>query len=470
MPLQSMKLLLHKRPSVCLKESQKMKVLLLRLLLLLYSIFYLYADVWAQDRYVEIVQRYGKPQFYLETAIAPMASPDSMRLIAHMKISYDNAFFAKRQDGKFGAELSFTVEVLNRQVSVARKVQRRVIVVDSFAATKDRSRFVEAAFDIPLRAGEYEVLSEIYSDEIQKQIRLDKRRIAPKPRKTVTMSDIMMVSRATLQADELYFKLLGAAGNGIFGKDYVGIVEVIAPQPIDALTWELYEKSTQSEKLLEKKSVPKENIIPIKSIEVNEKGEKNYTLSAQRLDRSVRYLAVIDFQAERLANMRFKLKVIAQSGKETNEVVKEFENAWIDIPFALYDITLAIRLMEYILPAEALNEMQSGSAEEQRRKFLDYWKKRDPTPDTEYNELMAEYYRRVDYAFFNFYTPREFGWRTDRGKTYILYGEPSSITREFPVNRPTQEIWTYNEIKKRFIFADRTNTGNYERIAEEDLP
>jgi GWxTD domain-containing protein len=168
--------------------------------------------------------------------------------------------------------------------------------------------------------------------------------------------------------------------------------------------------------------------------------------------------------------MRFKLKVSAQSGKETNEIVKEFENAWIDIPFALYDITLAIRLMEYILPAEALSEMQSGSAEEQRRKFLDYWKKRDPTPETEYNELMAEYFRRVDYAFFNFYTPREFGWRTDRGKTYILYGEPSSITREFPVNRPTQEIWTYNEIKKRFIFADRTNTGNYERIAEENLP
>ncbi len=445
-----------------------MKSLLLRLSLC--SVLCMYAEVWAQDRYVEIVQRYGRPQFYLETALAPMASPDSMRLIAHMKISYDNAFFAKRQDGKFGAELSFTVEVLSRQVSVARKVQRRVIVVDSFSATKDRSRFVEAAFDVPLKAGEYEVLSEIYNDEIQKQIRIDRRRIAPKPRKTIMMSDVMMVSRTALQGNELYFKLLGAAGNGVFGKDYVGIVEIIAPQPIDALTWELYEKTTQSEKLLEKKEVPKENLIAVKNIDVNESSEQNYTLSAQRLERSVRYLAVIDFQAERLANMRFKLKVSAQSGKETSETIKEFENAWIDIPFALYDITLAIRLMEYILPAEALSEMQSGSAEEQRRKFLDYWKKRDPTPETEYNELMAEYFRRVDYAFFNFYTPREFGWRTDRGKTYILYGEPSSITREFPVNRPTQEIWTYNEIKKRFIFADRTNTGNYERIAEENLP
>lgn len=429
-----------------------------------------FAESLAQDRYIEIVQRYGRPQFYLETAVFPTPSPDSMRLIAHMKISYDNAFFAKRQDGKFGAELNFTIEVLSRQVSVTRKVQRRVIVVDSFSATKDRSRFVEAAFDISLKAGEYELLSEIYNDEIQKQIRLDRRRIAPKPRKSIAISDVMMVYRPASLRDDLRFKLLGAAGNGIFGRDYVGLVEIISPQPIDALTWELYEKTTQKEKLLEKRTIPQENIIAIKSLNVNESDAQSHTLSAEKLSQSVRYLALIDFQAERLANMRFLLKLSAQSGKETAEISKDFENAWIDIPFALYDITLSIRLMEYILPPEVLSEMQTGSVEEQRRKFLDYWKKRDPTPNTEYNELMAEYYRRVDYAFFNFYTARDFGWRTDRGKTYILYGEPSSITREFPINRPTQEIWTYNEIKKRFIFADRNNNGNYERIAEENLP
>ncbi|MFN3427966.1 MAG: GWxTD domain-containing protein [Candidatus Thermochlorobacter sp.] len=445
-----------------------MKILFFLLTLLALPLYF--AESIAQERYIEIVQRYGRPQFYLETAILPTASPDSMRLIAHMKISYDNAFFVKRQDGKFGAELNFTIEVLSRQVSVGRKVQRRVIVVDSFAATKDRSRFVEAAFDMPLKTGEYELLSEIYNDEIQKQIRLDRRRISPKPRKPIMMSDVMMVYRPNTLNEDLRFKLLGASGNGIFGRDYVGLVEIISPQPIDGLTWELYEKTTQKEKLIEKKTIPKENLIAIKSLDVNESEQQTYTLAAQRLSQSVRYLALIDFQAERLANMRFLLKLSAQAGKETCETSKDFENAWIDIPFALYDITLAIRLMEYILQPEALSEMQSGSVEEQRRKFLEYWKKRDPTPETEYNELMAEYYRRVDYAFFNFYTARDFGWRTDRGKTYILYGEPSSITREFPINRPTQEIWTYNEIKKRFIFADRNNNGNYERIAEENLP
>ncbi|MCS7013275.1 MAG: GWxTD domain-containing protein [Chloroherpetonaceae bacterium] len=425
---------------------------------------------WAQDRYVEIVQRYGRPQFYLETAMFPTASPDSMRLVVHMKISYDNAFFVKRPDGKFSAELNFSTEALSRQVSVARRSAKRLIVVDSFATTKDRSLFVEATFDLTLKAGEYELFSEIYSDEIQKQIRFDRRSIAPKPKKVVQVSDVVMVYRPELKREPLRFKLLGAAGNGIFGRDYVGLVEIISPQPIDELSWELFEKQGQKEKSIEKKTVPKEAIFAVRSLDVNSDEKQEYSLSAARLERSVRYLAILDFQAEKLANTRFVLKLTARAGKEVTETTKEFENAWIDIPFGLYDITLAIRLMEYILKPEELSEMQSGSAEEQRKKFLDYWKKRDPTPETEFNELMAEYFRRVDYAFFNFYTPREFGWRTDRGKTYILYGEPSSITREFPINRPTQEIWTYNEIKKRFIFADRNNTGNYERIAVEDLP
>ncbi|MFN3393688.1 MAG: hypothetical protein ACK424_03935, partial [Candidatus Thermochlorobacter sp.] len=287
-----------------------MKILFFLLTLLALPLYF--AESIAQERYIEIVQRYGRPQFYLETAILPTASPDSMRLIAHMKISYDNAFFVKRQDGKFGAELNFTIEVLSRQVSVGRKVQRRVIVVDSFAATKDRSRFVEAAFDMPLKTGEYELLSEIYNDEIQKQIRLDRRRISPKPRKPIMMSDVMMVYRPNTLNEDLRFKLLGASGNGIFGRDYVGLVEIISPQPIDGLTWELYEKTTQKEKLIEKKTIPKENLIAIKSLDVNESEQQTYTLAAQRLSQSVRYLALIDFQAERLANMRFLLKLSAQ--------------------------------------------------------------------------------------------------------------------------------------------------------------
>ena len=85
-----------------------------------------------------------------------------------------------------------------------------------------------------------------------------------------------------------------------------------------------------------------------------------------------------------------------------------------------------------------------------------FWAKRDPTPKTLYNELMAEYYRRVDYAYINFATLRERdGARTDKGKVYILYGQPTKIERKYTPGRPTEEIWYYEPIRRKFVFTDQ---------------
>ena len=49
----------------------------------------------------------------------------------------------------------------------------------------------------------------------------------------------------------------------------------------------------------------------------------------------------------------------------------------------------------------------------------------DPTPSTEHNELMEEYYRRVSYSNENFDGWKD-GWETDRGMIYILFGTSGS--------------------------------------------
>jgi len=174
-------------------------------------------------------------------------------------------------------------------------------------------------------------------------------------------------------------------------------------------------------------------------------------------------LAFIDFNAKAIANARYALKVTAVSEKGgVVEVKKEFDNAWINMPYPLYDIELAVRLMEGIMiTSDEVGKLLDGNPAEQRRKFLAFWKAQDPTPDTEFNEALEEYFRRVDYTFFNFYTNREYGWRTDRGRVYIRYGKPTEVSREFPANRPTREIWIYKNLNKRFVFSDITNTGNY---------
>jgi GWxTD domain-containing protein len=67
----------------------------------------------------------------------------------------------------------------------------------------------------------------------------------------------------------------------------------------------------------------------------------------------------------------------------------------------------------------------------ERDRFMEaFWKHRDPTPGTPENEFKTEHYRRIAYA--NQYLGRDApfpGWKTDRGRMYILLGEPQEIQR-----------------------------------------
>jgi len=59
-----------------------------------------------------------------------------------------------------------------------------------------------------------------------------------------------------------------------------------------------------------------------------------------------------------------------------------------------------------------------------------FWSHRDPTPGDNENEFRKEHYRRINYVnhFYGRTTPKP-GWRTDRGRIYIILGEPTDIQR-----------------------------------------
>lgn len=74
-----------------------------------------------------------------------------------------------------------------------------------------------------------------------------------------------------------------------------------------------------------------------------------------------------------------------------------------------------------------------------------FWKHRDPTPGTPENEFRKEHYSRINYVnhFFGRGTPKP-GWRTDRGRIYIILGEPSDVQRfEGKTMIYPAEIWFY---------------------------
>jgi GWxTD domain-containing protein len=81
----------------------------------------------------------------------------------------------------------------------------------------------------------------------------------------------------------------------------------------------------------------------------------------------------------------------------------------------------------YIITPEERAAFKQLSNDEERDNFIEaFWQRRDPTPDTEENEYKEEHYRRIAYANEHFAAGVP-GWKTDRGRIYIVYGPPDEI-------------------------------------------
>ena len=138
-----------------------------------------------------------------------------------------------------------------------------------------------------------------------------------------------------------------------------------------------------------------------------------------------------------------------------------FSIRWKGLPVNIVDLDLAIDQMMYIVDKDRLDEMKKAEPEKKHEMFLAYWNKRDPTPGTIRNELMDEYYGRVDYANKHF-THFLDGWKSDMGMVYIIFGTPSNVERHpFDSDAKPYEVWTYYELNRQFVFIDQSGFGDY---------
>ncbi len=81
----------------------------------------------------------------------------------------------------------------------------------------------------------------------------------------------------------------------------------------------------------------------------------------------------------------------------------------------------------YIITDSEAKAFKSLSNDEERDAFIEqFWQRRNPNPDSPENEYRDEHYRRIAYANEHF-AAGEPGWKTDRGRIYIMYGKPDSI-------------------------------------------
>lgn len=139
--------------------------------------------------------------------------------------------------------------------------------------------------------------------------------------------------------------------------------------------------------------------------------------------------------------------------------------------------------VRWIITDEERNTFKALKTDDEREQFIEqFWLRRDPDPDTDTNEYREEYYQRIAYANEHF-TSGIPGWKTDRGRIYIMFGPPDekeSHPSGGSYDRPTWEgggststypfeTWWYRYLEGvgsdiEIEFVDPSGSGEY-RIA-----
>jgi GWxTD domain-containing protein len=141
-----------------------------------------------------------------------------------------------------------------------------------------------------------------------------------------------------------------------------------------------------------------------------------------------------------------------QKSRSDNQLKKELDSQykkWLD-----QDVV-------YIISPEERSAFLHLSTNEEREQFIEqFWQRRNPDPDSPENTFKEEHYRRIAYANERFASGIP-GWRTDRGKIYIMWGpadeiesHPSGGSYDRPANEGGGQTSTYPFEQWRYRYLE----------------
>ncbi|MBI4546737.1 MAG: GWxTD domain-containing protein [Ignavibacteriae bacterium] len=400
------------------------------------------------------------------------------RLDIHYRISYDFFVFVKNipfnASSPYIARTEIGVEILDKNnMSVAREFVRKEIKLLESPSQTTKQQFLEGMLSLNLPPGEYSLVTEVNDLESTRKYLDTKKKVTLKnfSNDSLEVSDILFLELLS-RNDSTILTPINHGGDVPFGRNFDGYFEVSLGNHSD--------DSLRIEYALTKYSSERRSFNPVLGNEANvysqdtsirlEHIEDEFRYSAAGSYRKGKYGCWLHFRGDTLRLGDYELEVKVYTPNFLKSEKRKFRIRWFDMPLSLRNLQFAIDALEYIAPDSILEQLRKARGEKQQQLFEEFWRQRDKTPTTTFNEVMEEYYRRVDYAYMNLNTIRERnGAKTDRGKAYILYGPPAKIVREFAPSLPPKEIWYYPNLQKKLIFIDESRKGEYKLLTTAEL-
>ena len=397
-----------------------------------------FAQVESQRRSFESIST-----VFFDAIVVASDKPGKSRLDMYVQVPHSEIRFVKEEEQYIGRyDISVTIVTPQQEVVWERSLTVTVQLKDFAQTTSDRLYSLQQV-STDLDPGNFEVTMQVRDEDSKKTMRAKRSILVTEFRKdSLSLSDIMLVNRVTTEGDKKTI-VPNISGNvGSQSEGFYLFFEVYHPAGVDSIRL--------TYKILSQKQ---EEVFGKSQSEVAIGTKTQVFLKVQTAGLSVGgYLVLVKASV----TPRDSGAGLFASTSRT------FAVRWADLPFSIVDLDKAVDQMRYIARESETDYIQAAtSVEEKKTRFLEFWRKRDPDPDTKRNELMEEYYDRVEYANRSFSHYIE-GWRTDMGMVYIRMGPPENVERHpFEVGTRPYEVWYYYQLNREFIFVDDSGFGDY---------
>jgi GWxTD domain-containing protein len=404
-------------------------------IVILTFVFFIFSNLFAQMN-GKRPTRYGfdinsKPPIYYDLYVN--LDPENLkpRLKFLINIQNDLLFFSKTDEGYSGGyDIAISVKDTSK-ITVYSHLWKEKVLENSFEITNSKERYQRSvkSFTPELSAGKYEVFLEL-TDEISGN--------SYKSNREFRIPDINSAKSFT---EIKFLNVDDSLSAEIIINNEKSIVE-------------LYEDIFAQLEIvvLNHQSISLNSELYFLVDEVKTKVRvKEYDLNIT--NKHVVFREIIDKIYIKEGNYQLDYKI--GLGENHYTVSKKFSIIWYKKPVFLYDLELAIQPLHYILSEEQRDHVDNLSDQELEVWFNDYWKQKDPDPNTSINEIQVEFYERVMAANRKFSSKYYEGWDTDRGKALVLYGDPDRIeAHHYLTNAKPFEIWYYDSLNKKLTFID----------------
>ncbi len=398
--------------------------------------------------------------------------PDSSKsnVNIHYRIPRGFFIFVRASDpaapkDEFTARGQLQVELFDeKDVSVAREIRPMALTRTSLPQADEQQGDIEGAIAFSLAGGQYRIVFEVDDLESGRSF-LDKKHSVKTQLlsfKSLDLTDPIFAAIDSTKTSGIRYLPFNHGSNVLYGNVHGGLIcQLYCPQPDSALEihWKLHgEAENQSQQIKDLSGTHFDIVAGILNLATKE-GPVAYQAQVSGPTWEILYVPV---PLELLESGQYKLELNATVGKDQFKHEVSFRVIWPNRPMSLMDWDIATEALRYIAKPEEMEKIVSSSSEKGLEEFRSFWRKRDPDTTTAYNQIMVEYYRRVDEAIRQFSTVKELdGYKTDRGRIYVLNGPPTKVERSVLPGQPLRELWTYDNIRKQFVFTEKNKSGNY---------